>query len=106
MDANPHRSAEVSRRAGRLLVATVLLTVLCFVASTVISEWSEVGVARAADSIATNSAPSVSQLSGMRSDLRRLEVMMDDYTDRAVAGLPESGPGDALLARDAVRATW
>ncbi len=99
-------SARVSRRAGRLLVTAVVLTGLSFTAATLLTEWADAGVAEAAHTIATISAPGVSHLSGMRGELRRLEVLMDDYTDEAAAGQGRDGLGEALDTRDSIRNAW
>jgi signal transduction histidine kinase len=66
----------------RPLIVAFAALVIGFVLATSSAEWSQVRIRKAANSISTNSAASVHQLSNTRSVLRRFEVMVDDYVDR------------------------
>jgi signal transduction histidine kinase len=90
-------SPSVSRKAGRVLVVAIVLTAASFIGSTYVSERAAAGIHADAQAIIDNSSPSVAHLSSLRTDLRRLEVEVDDFVDRAVAGLPPSDGGRAAI---------
>jgi hypothetical protein len=95
------------RRSIALLVtlpASFALTVLGFLASTIITEVRARGIEVAADAIATSSAPAIYRRANATTDLRRLEVRLDDYATRVTAGAAPSGELAARLR--ASRATF
>jgi signal transduction histidine kinase len=75
-----------SRWLGPLVLASFALTVLCFLAATVVTERRARGIAEAADSIANNATPTIAQVTEMRSLLRLMEGLVIEYAHRAAAG--------------------
>lgn len=74
------------RRAELWLLVAFILTVAAFLITAIIVERAETGIGSAAESIATNSAPSLAALSDMRTELRHVEVLVDDYLDSLLPG--------------------
>ena len=59
-----------------------------FILSTAVAEWSDLGIRRAAEQIAGNTAPSIEHLSVLRADLRRITLLADGDLDAALEGRP------------------
>jgi signal transduction histidine kinase len=88
-------------------IASLALTIASFVASAVLTEWRGRRIETRAESIVTNSAPSVSRLSALRTELRRIYVLVDDYCDSAMEGNVTPGGGEAIdAASNRLLADW
>jgi len=68
----------------RTLVVAFAAVAISFVTATVVSEYSDVEIRRAAAGITGNAAPSIVHLEAFRSEARRLIVLVDDYVDESV----------------------
>jgi signal transduction histidine kinase len=77
-----------TRRLTLMLFGAFGLTVLSFVASTVIATTAARGISDAAESIVTDAAPSIQHASNARSEARRLALALDDLIDAAGAHAP------------------
>jgi len=86
-----------------LLIGSVSLTIGCFVASTLVAEQQAHGIAAAAESIATNALPSISCISGGRTELRQLGMVLERATDRIE---PPADKATELAALDRARDTF
>jgi signal transduction histidine kinase len=87
-----------SRVVGRVYLASLALTVVAFIVSAMIVEWRERRIESRAESIVTNSAPDVSRLSAIRTELRRIYVLVDDFCDSALEGSVPPGSAEAIEA--------
>jgi signal transduction histidine kinase len=96
-----------SRFVGRVYLASLASTILAFCLSAVVIDWRGRRIATQAQSIVTNSAPSVSRLSAIRTELRRVYVLVDDYCDGALHGSIPPGSAEAIEAtRRRLLADW
>ncbi|MDF2692184.1 MAG: sensory transduction histidine kinase [Labilithrix sp.] len=76
--------SDATRRSVRivwLLIAAFVLTIASFVAATTVAEYRARGIEAAAESITTNALPSIACLSGARTELRQVELMLERLTD-------------------------
>jgi signal transduction histidine kinase len=90
-----------------MLLVSFGLTVTGFLLSTLFSELQARGISEAAESIATNAAPSIEHLSRIRTELRHMEVRLDDCVDRAVlAGEPARGREEIQSSRRLLDQEW
>src|SRR5690242_9687302 len=92
------RMQPAPQRLGAVLLISFGLTISSFIVSTLVLRARAVGISTSAESIAVNAAPSISHLSMLRTGLRRMEVTLDDYTDRVAAGRRPDGEPRALDA--------
>src|SRR5262249_38899449 len=90
--------------SSRTLIGSFVVVAAAFIAATATSEIADVEIRRAAESISTNSASSVFQLSSMRSSLRRFEVLIDDYVDQDP--IRKIGRTDIVRLRDDMVRSW
>jgi signal transduction histidine kinase len=68
---------------------------------------SSAGINGLASTIATNGSPSVGYLGDVRTELRHLEVLLDDAVDRRREGVPGPGdPADIGMALTRLREAW
>jgi signal transduction histidine kinase len=96
-----------ARGLGNLLLLLFAMTVLSFVASTLVSQGRARGISRAAIQIATNAAPSIGHLSTARTELRHAEIALDDYLDAVVAGQDVDGLEPAIHeSLDSIDREW
>jgi signal transduction histidine kinase len=91
--------------ASRALVLSFGAVTAGFVAATALAEHADVEIRDAAASIVANSSESIVQISAMRSDVRRFEVMVDDYVDEP-APTRRVKRDDVLHVRDDVLREW
>lgn len=71
--------ADASRSTRWILVVSFLGVVLCFVASTVFSQWQAAKIGVLSDSLVGNAMPSIAHLASTRSELRRVQVLVSRY---------------------------
>jgi signal transduction histidine kinase len=74
--------------SGRTLLIAFGVVAAAFILSTAVAEWSDLGIRRAAEQIAGNTAPSIGHLSVLRADLRRITLLGDGDLDAALEGRP------------------
>jgi signal transduction histidine kinase len=80
--AHPDRSAvRRSTRLSTMLIGAFVLTVACFLTSSILSERRARGIEEAADEIVMDAVPSIDHLSRARTELRHMEVLLDDLAD-------------------------
>jgi signal transduction histidine kinase len=84
-----------SRRLAVQLVVAFALTVICFVTGTAVAEHRARGIETAAQSIASVAVPAIDHLARARSELRHMEVLLDDFAD----GGERETPATLLEAR-------
>ncbi len=91
---------------GRTLVAAFAAVAITFMAGIAVAQSYVWSIRSAAHDIASNSSTSVRLLSSMRSTVRTLEVLADDYVDACAAG--SCGPVPPRLAefRHALATDW
>ena len=75
-----------SRWLGPLVLASSVLTVICFLLAAVVTERRARGIGEAADSIAGNAMPSIVHVTEMRNLLRLMEGLVIEYAHRVAAG--------------------
>jgi signal transduction histidine kinase len=80
------RDRQLIDASGRTLLIAFGVVATAFVLSTAIAERDEVGIRRAAQLIAGNSAPSIEHLALLRADLRRLTLLGEGDLDAALEG--------------------
>ncbi len=83
----------------RVLLVAFAAVVISFVGSTFIAERATFGIHDSARAIASNAAPSSAHLGAMRTELRHMEVLLDDLVDRAMAGDRSIDPSAVNTAR-------
>jgi signal transduction histidine kinase len=64
-----------------LLVGSFVLTIVSFIAATLVAEHRARGIETAAESITTNALPSIACHSGARTELRQIELLLERLTD-------------------------
>lgn len=77
-----------SRRLSVQLMVAFALTVVCFVTGTAVAEYRARGIETAAQSIANVAVPAIDHLARARSELRHIEVLLDDIADRDERATP------------------
>lgn len=104
------RNSGVSRAAGgpsgRTLFLAFLIVATAFLISTVVAEWGQVEISRAAQQITSNSAPSIQHLAAVRGDLRKLTLIADDEVDRGIERYSGPVTPELIAARRGVDAGW
>ncbi|MGZ3460862.1 MAG: hypothetical protein ACXU86_20435, partial [Archangium sp.] len=95
----PPSSSHEHRTFGYGLIVAFVLLILCFVGSTFVAMHLAQGISTTSEHIANNAAPSVFILASARTDLRRVEVGLDDYVERA-----EPLPNEAQQLQGSLRA--
>jgi signal transduction histidine kinase len=95
------------RQLGTALLISFGLTVASFIASTLFLRSRAHGISTAAEEIALDAAPTLLHLSTLRTELRRMELALDDYTDRIVVhGSENGGPQEIQQARQLLDREW
>jgi signal transduction histidine kinase len=84
-----------------VLLASFGLGIPSFIASTIIVRSRAAGIGTAAEGLAINSEPSLGHLSAMRTQLRHMEVTLDDWADRVALGQPRGHGDEAVRAERA-----
>jgi len=74
--------------SGRTLLIAFGAVAAAFILSTAVAEWSDLGIRRASQQIAGNTAPSIEHLALLRADLRRITLLDDGDLDAALEGRP------------------
>src|SRR5262249_19216342 len=75
------RMPSTPRMLTRTLLVAMLGTAVVFVAAVTTTQIFARGIHRAASDITENASPSVAALAGTRTELRHLELLLDDYVD-------------------------
>jgi signal transduction histidine kinase len=89
-----------------VLLVSFSLTISCFSTAAVVSQWAERGIATSADGIASNAVPSVDHLAEARTALRRLEVALDEWSDRFTASGESREPAEVAADRQLLSDAW
>lgn len=90
-----------SRRLAAWLIVAFSLTVASFTASTLFSEYRARGIEAAAASITNAAVPAIDHLARARTELRHIEVLLDDYVDsNGVSGRRELEQARAVFEGD------
>jgi signal transduction histidine kinase len=76
------------RRLAVQLVVAFALTVACFVTGTVVAEYRARGIESAAQSIANVAVPAIDHVARARSELRHVEVLLDDFAHGGEGAAP------------------
>jgi signal transduction histidine kinase len=101
------RARPVSHRLGAVLLISFALTISSFIVSTLVLRARATGIGASAESIALNAAPCIAHLSMLRTGLRRMEVTLDDFTDRVASGRrPDGEPAELDADRLMLRREW
>jgi signal transduction histidine kinase len=93
------------RSALALYVAFAAVSV-AFLVSTVISEYADVRIQRAAARITGKTSPAVASLAVLRGELRWHELLADDLADRGVDGVAQPPSPELGHARAAIDRAW
>jgi signal transduction histidine kinase len=92
---------------ARLVIWSFAGTLALFVVAMAATQLMATGIRGDAISIANNSAPSVATLSEARTELRHLEVLIDDFLEHRMAGRDSSAEGRQLQsAKLRLQANW
>jgi signal transduction histidine kinase len=94
------------RSSRKLLLTSFGVVVVCFMSSTYVSERQNASIRDAAESIITNSSPSIVTLAQARSVVERIEVNADDDVDDAEAKVPPKRRRDVDASRAKLDALW
>jgi signal transduction histidine kinase len=95
--AQSHRGA---RAVGRWVLAGFVGMLLSFAVAMLSTQLLAADIHRAADQIVTNGSPSVRELAAARTELRHLEVALDDALDRHLGGSAMLHADARAVARD------